>query len=337
MQAQILLTLAGGSLKSFVDSGELALEDIPAFAMREFDLRGLNMPASMFAGCSLDVFDRLRDKADKAGCPVLTLTEETPLRFSDASPGDLNKTFDRVSRLATAANRLGCNALTISCEAPKDTDEVFERMAMSIKKVIQRIENFDLNLLVAPTDGLTSDPDRLTALIKKVGGFKIGSFPRFDHAEKTPDPSDTMRKLAPYAGGMEAVVTSGKGGIAQVAAYEAIESVLNVGYQNTLAIRFAGKGDPVEMIRSGRRQIAEALGQVEVDEELEEMLQALEAEAIAEAAQNGGETPAESKPAPAAELDPLARALSEALGADDSSDESADAPKEPIDESKDDD
>ena len=146
-----------------------------------------------------------------------------------------------------------------------------------------------------------------------------------------------MRKLAPYAGGMEAVVTSGKGGIAQVAAYEAIESVLNVGYQNTLAIRFAGKGDPVEMIRSGRRQIAEALGQVEVDEELEEMLQALEAEAIAEAAQNGGETPAESKPAPAAELDPLARALSEALGADDSSDESADAPKEPIDESKDDD
>ena len=333
MQAQILLTLAGGSLKSFVDSGELALEDIPAFALREFDLRGLNMPASMFAGCSLDVFDRLRDKADKAGCPVLTLTEETPLRFSDASPGDLNKTFDRVSRLATAANRLGCNALTISCEAPKDTDEVFERMAMSIKKVIQRIENFDLNLLVAPTDGLTSDPDRLTALIKKVGGFKIGSFPRFDHAEKTPDPSDTMRKLAPYAGGMEAVVTSGKGGIAQVAAYEAIESVLNVGYQNTLAIRFAGKGDPIEMIRSGRRQIAEALGQVEVDEELEEMLQALEAEAIAEAAQNGGEAPAESKPQPAAEMDPLARALSEALGADDSSDD----PKEPSDESKDDD
>lgn len=330
MQAQILLTLAGGSLKSFVDSGEMALEDIPEFAMREFDLRGLNMPASMFAGCSLDVFDSLRDRADKAGCPVLTLTEETPLRFSDASPGDLNKTFDRVTRLATAANRLGCNALTISCEAPKDTDEVFERMAASIKKAIQRIENFDLNLLLAPTKGLTNDPDRLTALIKKIGGFKIGSFPCFDHAESTPDPSDTMRKLAPYAGGMEAVVTSGKSGVAKVAAYEAIESVLNVGYQNTLAIRFAGKGDPIEMIRSGRRQIAEALGQVEVDEELEEMLQALEAEALAEAAQKGGETPAEATPAPAAELDPLAKALSEALGADDS--------KKPIiDESKDDD
>ena len=329
MQAQILLTLAGGSLKSLVDSGELALEDIPEFAMREFDLRGLNMPASMFAGCPLDVFDRLRDRADKAGCPVLTLTEETPLRFSAASPGDLDKTFDRITRLATAANRLGCNALTISCEAPKDTDEIFEQMALSIKKVIQRIESFDLNLLIAPTDGLTNDPDRLTALIKKVGGFKIGSFPRFDHAEKTSDPSDTMRKLAPYAGGMEAVVTGAKGGIAEVAAYEAIESVLNVGYQNTLAIRFSGKGDPIEMIRSGRRQIAEALGQVEVDEELEEMLQALEAEAIAEAAQNGGETPTEAKPAPAAELDPLAQALSEALGSDDS--------KESIDESKDDD
>ena len=329
MQAQILLTLAGGSLKSLVDSGELALEDIPSFAIREFDLRGLNMPASMFAGCSLDVFDRLRDRADKAGCPVLTLTEETPLRFSDSSPGDLNKTFDRVTRLATAANRLGCNALTISCEAPEDTDELFDRMAGSIKKVIQRIENFDLNLLIAPTKGLTGDPDRLTALIKKVGGFKIGSFPCFDHAENTTDPSDTMRKLAPYAGGMEAVVTSGKGGIAKVAAYEAIESVLNVGYQNTLAIRFVGKGDPIEMIRSGRRQIAEALGQIEVDEELEEMLQALEAEAIAEAAQNAGETSAETKSQSGGPLDPLAQALSEALGAEDS--------KEPNDESKDDD
>ena len=119
MQAQILLTLSTGSFKSLIDSGELALHDVPSFAMREFDLRGLNVPASMLSGCQIEVFDRLRDNADKSGCPVLTLIEEQPLHFAFETDDQRSTTLDRIGRLAVAANRLGCNALAVSCEAPR--------------------------------------------------------------------------------------------------------------------------------------------------------------------------------------------------------------------------
>ena len=274
MQAQILMTLAAGSLRSLVDSGELPLADIPEFTMREFDLRGLNMPASMFTGRSIDDFDRLRDNADKAGCPVLILVEDQPLGMSADHPGELSAALERIQRLAVAANRLGCNSLAISCTAPAADDAMFESTVAGLKKAVGMIDDYDLNLLVAPAKGMTDDPDRLTEVIKKVGGFRIGSYPGFTHAKGTSDPRETMRKLAPYAGGIEITARAKKGGEATLDAYEAVESVLSVGYQNTIALGFEGKGDPVTTLRAGRRLLAESLGQLDEDE-LEALLDSI--------------------------------------------------------------
>ena len=270
VQAQILLTLSVGSFKSLIDSGELALHDVPSFAMREFDLRGLNVPASMLSGCPIDVFDRLRDNADKSGCPVLTLVEEQPLPFAFETDEQRDVTLERVNRLSVAANRLGCNALAVSCEAAKSDEDTFEMAVDGIKDAIAKVEPFDLNLLLAPTKGMTHDPDRLTDLIKRVGGFRIGSFPSFGHAEETSDPRETLRKLAPYAGGLEATITGKKKGLVIA---EAVDSILSVGYLNTLSINYVGKKDPLEAIRVARRSLAEALGQID-EEELEALLEA---------------------------------------------------------------
>ena len=299
MQAQILMTLAAGSLKGLIDSGELALVDIPEFTMREFDLRGLNVPASMFTGCSIEVFDQLRDNADKAGCPVLILVEDAPLNCMVSDPTALKASMDRIQRLALAANRLGCNSLAISCSAPVGDEEAFEATAAGLKKAIAQIEDFDLNLLVAPVEGMTDDPDRLTDLIKKVGGFRIGSYPSFSHAHKSGDAHNTMRKLAPYAGGLEICARSKKGGDATIDGYEAVESVLGVGYQNTIALSFEGKGDPVTTLRAARRKVAEALGQLDEDD-LEELLDSLAEELDldgAESSEEGAsdETPSDDK------------------------------------------
>jgi hypothetical protein len=77
-------------------------------------------------------------------------------------------------------------------------------------------------------------------------------------------------------------VQSAKGGKVKMDAPDAVESILSVGYLNTMAIRFDGKGNPIEAIRAARKKLAESLGQID-DEELEEMLNKLEEEADAEA------------------------------------------------------
>ncbi len=59
----MILTLATRSLRTLVSNngdGWLSLLDVPAYVIKQFELRGLNVPSSMLAGWSLEDLDRLR-------------------------------------------------------------------------------------------------------------------------------------------------------------------------------------------------------------------------------------------------------------------------------------
>ncbi len=238
----------------------MSLLDVPDFSIRELQLRGVNVPSSMLAGWQLEDLDRLRDRGDKAGCPCLVLIEDAPLSFAAADPDVVESSAHRVQRLAVAANRLGCNALAVRC-AGDDTDEVFDLTATELKAVMPAVERLELNLLVAPHEGLTARPDRLTDLLKRIGGFRIGSLPDFGHAAASGDLIDALRKLAPYAGAVHATVegfdkAGAHKGFDLVAAVTAIRSV---GFLNTLAIDYVGNGDAVANIERARGVLKEAI------------------------------------------------------------------------------
>ncbi|MHC4948397.1 MAG: sugar phosphate isomerase/epimerase family protein [Planctomycetota bacterium] len=259
----MLLTLATRSLSRYVTgNGDQALSmfDLPDFAIRQLQLHGLNLPASMLAGWSLQDLDTLRDRADKAACPCLVLIEDSPLPFAHARPGRREEAADRVRRLAVAANRLGCNAVAVHCEG-KDDDATFDRTAAEIKQVMPAVERFELNLLIAPHDGLTAAPDRLTELIKRIGGFRIGSLPDFGHAAASGNAVEALRKLAPYAGAVHATVKSfaPNGRHQDYELADCVSAIRSVGFVNTLAIDYTGTDDPVEIIEKAREVLQSAI------------------------------------------------------------------------------
>jgi len=264
----MLLTLASRSLASQMSAagdgkpfpGKLTMLELPDFAIRQLQLRGLNVPASMFAGWSLQDLDRLRDRADKAGCPCLVLIEDTPLELGHADPQRRDAAAERVRRLAAAAHRLSCNALALACDGPDD-DDTFDLAAEEIRNLMPRVERMELNILLAPHEGLTFSPDRLTDLIKRIGGFRIGSLPSFGHAAATGDPIGTLRKLAPYAGAVQATIEGftpgGKHRGPDLA--ECVEAIRSVGFLNTLAIDYVGKKDPIQQIEKARAILQNAI------------------------------------------------------------------------------
>jgi hypothetical protein len=68
-----------------------------------------------------------------------------------------------------------------------------------MKHVLQAADRAEINVLITPTVGLTEDAERLTDLLKGIGGFRIGTMPDFDTAAKTGDGVSYLKKLTPYA------------------------------------------------------------------------------------------------------------------------------------------
>ncbi len=264
MQPQIVLTLSVASLRGLLAAGDSRcpnLNAVPAFARHQLGLRGLNVPASMLTGLTASGFEKLRDASDKAGCPCVVLVDEQPLAFADRDPSKVAGAGERLARLAAAANRLGCRDVAIRC-APGEGEDAVERTAAGIKTSMGEVDRHDLNVLVAPHQGWTGDPDRLSALIKKVGGFRIGSLPSFGHAHESGDAEKTLRKLAPYAESIDATVFDfdAKGEHRPYDLAAMVSAVRAVGYVNTLAIEHAGKGDPVVAIERARTILEISIG-----------------------------------------------------------------------------
>jgi sugar phosphate isomerase/epimerase len=261
----MLLTLSTGSLRNLLcrnGDGGMSMFDVPAFTIKELKLHGLNILASMLAKWSLEDLDKLRDKADKASCPCLVLVEDVPLPLADANPATRKAAAERIRRLAVAANRLGCNALAIHCEAP-DTEEAFELVTSELKALMPAVERLELNILVAPNAGLTQTPEKLTSIIKRIGGFRIGSLPSFGAAALTGqgNPIESLRKLAPYAGAIHATVEgfNKKGAHKSYDLASCVTAVRSVGFLNTLAIDYTGSGDPVANIEKARDILQQAI------------------------------------------------------------------------------
>ncbi|MFO0895100.1 MAG: TIM barrel protein [Phycisphaerales bacterium] len=260
MQAQILLTLAASSLKPLLVRAQkpLTLMDIPAFASEELQLRGLTVPSDMLAGLRPVQLDQFRDLADKAHCPCLLLVESQALDFQD--PARRAATVERMRKLAAAASRLGCSCLGVACAGVTD-DASFDRTAAGVKESLIALDRFEVNVLLRPGAGPLADPVRLTDLIKKVGGFRIGSLPSFEHAHATGDLEQSLRRLAPYAG---AIIASVKG-FKRTGEHEGydlvrcVEAVRSVGYLNTLSIEYTGKGDPVKALERARELMSTAI------------------------------------------------------------------------------
>lgn len=290
----MLLTLTVNSLRTLLAGrGERTLTpcELPRFAHDELGLHGLSVPASLLRGWTIAEIERLRDEADKAACPCLLLVDDEPLEFGSPDEKIRTAAATRLGRLAAAANRLGCSALGVGCRG-KDSTEIFDRTATLLKGSLQAVDRLELNILLRPGTGLTDDPTRLTDLIKRVGGFRVGSLPEFGHARKSGNAETTLRKLAPYAGAIHATVEgfdkSGAHTGADLAA--CVNAIRSVGYQNTLSIDYVGNGNAVEEIKRAREILANAIrGEEEPLDELDLLaaVDELEGAAVEEEAVEG--------------------------------------------------
>lgn len=258
----MLLILSANSLRSKVlaKKDPLSLFDLPRFAKEQTELHGLMMPTAFLAGADARTIDRFRDEADKAECPCLVLVEDEAQDIG-SSEARFDAALDRISRVLKAGQRLGCNAVGAPIVA-SENPERFELIAARTRRLLDRADRMQINLLLVPAKGLTNTPEGMTGLIKKVGGFRIGSLPDFEHAASLgPDVTDTLRKIVPYASAVTASAgdLDGKGQHKPYDLNKCMDALLAVGYDALVAVEYRGKGDPAEGARAIRRVLETAI------------------------------------------------------------------------------
>lgn len=270
----MLLTLAANALRSLLAApkrgrpaaGAIQATDLPRFAREELGLFGLNLSTNLLVGADIARLDAIRDAADKASCPCLVLVESEvqAMGTTDDPVGDA--AIARSQRVVQAAHRLGCNSVGLPISV-KDNEDEIDFCVERLRRVLQTAERLEVNVLIAPSAGLTAEPDKLTDLIKKVGGFRIGTFPDFEAASKAPDPLLYLRRITPYASAVTAACVRFKAGRApgesvhepyDLRAYADV--VRSVGYTGTLAIDYRGDGDPVDAVRRAKDALESVVG-----------------------------------------------------------------------------
>lgn len=259
----MLLTLSAKSFWSGAKRGKqpsVELCDLPRLAQTELGLMGLTIHTSMLTGWEQRDLDRLRDSGDKASCPCLLLVEDQPQSL-DAKPDAYAVVQDRFERVLRVAHRLGCAGIAVPLEAPA-MDEIPEVIAQRLKNLVTKAERLELNLLLAPTPGLTETPERLTTLIRRVGGFRIGSYPDFAAAARTEAMGPYLRALAPYASVISASCLDfdAKGRHSSFDLVECVTAVREVGYDASMTLEFRGKGDPIAALAQSKAIIEQSLG-----------------------------------------------------------------------------
>jgi len=301
----MLLTLTASSIRSMLvpKRGKVSLElrDLPGYVRETLGLHGLNMTTDLLAGRGRGELEQLREQADKAGCACLLLVERDAHAIGMPDDDKAEASLQRLGRVVDAASVLGCNAVGVRVKAANDED-TFERVADRLRRVVNRAEKHEINVLIQPHDGLTQDPERVTELVKKIGGFRVGTLPDFEAAAKSGDAENYLRRLTPYASVVTAAMFDFKvEEVAQAEPDDALERMIDelgaelgmtdegeeglseprqvvthttydlvpmiaaisaVGYDGTLAIDFRGKSDGTIGVLNGRAALEAAIQRV---------------------------------------------------------------------------
>lgn len=210
MPETMFLTLNVNSVRSLIApkgraKPKMGLLDVPRMASDEFGLRGLSLATDLLKGATRQVLVSLRDQGDKTGCACLLLSESDPLAFADPKDDKGDAAVARMSRVIEAAHLLGCSSASVAVKAPGkgvDAEDAFELAIERLKRVSDRAERLEVNVLLAPAPGPTEDPEQTTELIKRVGGFRLGTLPDLETAVATDDPAGYLRRLTPFAAGI---------------------------------------------------------------------------------------------------------------------------------------
>ena len=201
------ISLAEWSIHRAIQGGKLTNLDFPRIA-RENGCDGLEFVNTLWASPTAGYLARLkRNMTQQNVQPVLIMCDDEGM-MGHSDKATRLKAADNHRKWVDAAADLGCHSIRtnmhsdVTPKTPAEADTVIGYCGESFARLCDYASAVNINVLIENHWGLSSDPDAVVALMKKVGKPNFGTLPDFGNFPKEVDRYEAVKKLMTFAKGV---------------------------------------------------------------------------------------------------------------------------------------
>ncbi|MCK4340731.1 MAG: sugar phosphate isomerase/epimerase [Phycisphaerae bacterium] len=251
------ISLAAWSVHRMFYSGKLKQIDLPELCRTEFDLGGLELVNSFFPSPQYTYCKSLLKRAHDHGVKILLIMCDGEGDLAHPDKTERRQAVRNHRKWLDVAQVLGCHSIRCNAGHGKPGDkDTLNRCAESFAELVEIARPDKINIIIENHGGLSSDPDSLPAVIKKVNDPLLGTLPDFGNFPKNVDRYDAVRKMMPYAKAVSAKCHDfdDAGNEINTDYARMMRIVLEAGYTGWVGIEYEGKNmDEIAGVKACKR------------------------------------------------------------------------------------
>lgn len=202
------ISLAEWSIHRAINSRMITNLDFPRIAREQFGIEGLEFVNGLWAAPTQDYVAQLKKRmADTGTKGVLIMCDGEGLMGHSNRAVRMKAAMNHRKWVDIAAE-LGCRAIRtnmysdVKPSGNAEIDQVLGYCAESFNNICGYAAPANINVIIENHGGISSDPDVVVRLMKKVNLPNFGTLPDFGNFPKEVDRYEAVKKLMPYAKGV---------------------------------------------------------------------------------------------------------------------------------------
>jgi sugar phosphate isomerase/epimerase len=237
------ISLAAWSLHRLFRDGRITQLDLPRIC-RDLDIGGLELINGMFPSPQYRYLKELRQRAADAGVTILLIMCDHEGDFTDLDARERRLAVRNHRKWLDVAAVLGCHSIRCNTGKPDPSDrDAIARCAESLAALVELARPDGLNVLIENHWGLSSSPDAILDIIRRVDDPLLGTLPDFGNWPPEVDRYEATRRLMPYARAVSAKCNDfdAQGDETRIDYQRMTQIVLDSGYRGWVGIEYEGE------------------------------------------------------------------------------------------------
>ena len=201
------ISLAEWSVHRAIMGLKMTNLDFPRYA-RELGIEGLEFVNGLWGAPTQGYLARLKTAMKQTGTRCVLIMCDDEGQMGHSSKEVRRKSVDNHKKWVDYSAELGGHSIRanmhsdVTPRTPGERETVLDYCADSFAALADYAKGAGQNVLIENHWGLSSDPDAIVALMKKVNQPNFGALPDFGNFPKEVERYEAVRKMMPYAKGV---------------------------------------------------------------------------------------------------------------------------------------